>query len=151
MRRLWLASCSFNKRELILKSFGIPPTNQHRQDALPVRALLVLRRLWTSAEVNRLFWSHNLTQPALFTASNSPLHKTRPNFMKFCVWDQLAVIITRAKFLANQFRSYGVATPQNRHFPQACCITSLCYENKEICFTFSNTAVTQTTQFSIRV
>ena len=30
---------------------------------------------------------------------------------------------THVKFLVNQFRGYGVLTPQNCHFPLTCCVT----------------------------
>ena len=45
-----------------------------------------------------------------------------PIFIKFGIRGQLADVIMCVKFLDDQFRGYGVLTPQNCHFPLNCCV-----------------------------
>jgi len=45
-----------------------------------------------------------------------------PNFMKFGIRGQLTDIIKCVKFLVDQFRGYGVLTPQNCPLPSTCCV-----------------------------
>ena len=46
----------------------------------------------------------------------------QPNFMTFGIRGQRTDVIMCVKFLVDQFRIYGVLTPQNCHFPLTCCV-----------------------------